>query len=80
MTVRKAFVVSRDCPYCQTVKERIKQKGLNIEIIDADSPKGYAFAEKHNIQAVPTCVVITRHGRKETVRFCSDKEVDKLLR
>ena len=80
MTVRKAFVVTKNCPYCQTVKERIRQKGLNIEIIDADTPEGYEFAEKYDIQAVPTCVVITMRGRKETVRFCSDQEVDKLLR
>ena len=80
MGVRKAFVVSKDCPYCKVVKERIRKKRLDIEIIDADSPEGFAFAERHNIMAVPQCVLIIQEGGREKVKLCTDKEAEQLLR
>ena len=78
--VRKAFVVTKNCPYCKVVKDTIRKKRLDIEIIDADTPKGFEFAERHKIMAVPQCVLIIQDGGRERVKFCTDKEAEELLR
>lgn len=76
----KAIVVTNECPYCNVLKQRLKQKRLlsKVKIINANTKKGREFAEQHSIMSVPECVVISKNGKQ--VRVCSPKEFERVLR
>ena len=74
----KAVVVSEHCGYCQSLKDRLQQKGLldKVQFINVDSEEGKKIAEEAGILGVPTCVIITKEGN---TKQCSDNEFKKLI-
>lgn len=72
-------MVSSNCPTCGLLKETLKKAKGNFEEIDIDSPEGKAFIEKHGVSHVPECYIVIEVDGKETVRSCTDKDIEDLL-
>jgi len=79
MTEVKAVVVTDTCPYCEMFKSKLAREGLleKVQIINASTEEGLAFAQKHGIREVPECVVVTENGQ---VKICSEQEFKQLLK
>ena len=77
----KAVVVSETCGYCQSLKDRLKEKGLidKVQFIDVDSEEGRKITEETKISGVPTCVVIVEKDGAKQTRICNDEEFKKLI-
>lgn len=55
--MNKLIVVSADyCQPCKALKERLKEKGYNFEVVDAEENDD--FCRKHSIRNVPTTMVM----------------------
>jgi len=77
---KNVLVVADGCPLCEDLLAALKKSGKRVSIIDTDTPKGLKWADRHNIKAVPECVVVTKDEKgRETVRSCSEDEFKKLL-
>ena len=76
----KAIVITETCPFCQGLKDYIKEQGLTekVKFINASTPEGRKFAIEHDIRGVPECVVVEADGKK--VKVCSKEEFVKLLK
>ena len=81
MSEIKAVVVSENCGFCRSLKDRLQQKGLldKIQLIDVDSEEGRKIASENNILGVPECVVILEKDGVKQTRVCNDEEFKKLL-
>lgn len=79
MESRKAIVVQEGCAVCDYVKSVLKEKGLDVEIIDASTREGYDKAVEHGIKSVPGCLVITPGEDGETSRDCTTAEFKELI-
>ena len=77
----KAVVVSEHCGYCQSLKDRLKEKGLidKVQFIDVNSEEGRKVAAENKISGVPECVVILEKDGVKQTRVCNDEEFKKLL-
>ena len=79
MEFKRALVVHEQCGVCDYVREKLTEKGVSFEVIDASTREGYEKAEKLGIKSIPNCVVITRDGDKEEVRACTDEELKEFI-
>ena len=79
MDSRKAIVVHDRCNICEYVKSILKEKGIDVDFIDAGTKEGKEYADKHKIAAVPTCLVITPAEEAANVRECTVDEFRELL-
>ena len=75
---KKVVVVSDTCPHCQEIKDYIKEKGLDVQMINVSTPEGLQFAKDHNIMAVPECVIVEGKDGQQ-VKVCTKEEFEKLL-
>ncbi|QQO38464.1 glutathione S-transferase [Vibrio phage VPG01] len=50
----KLFMASW-CKYCQPVKELIKEKGLDVQLVDIDH--AFELASKHRITQIPALLL-----------------------
>ena len=64
------LIVADKCSPCDYIKDVLKERGVDVKIIDASTDEGFEFITKHKITAVPTCVI----RDKEKIRECSDDE------
>lgn len=78
MSEIKAVVVSEHCGYCQSLKDRLQQKGLidKVQFIDVDSEEGRKITSENKIMGIPECIIIGKDGK---TKICSDEEFKKLL-
>ena len=67
----KTLIVSDSCPHCQDLKDKIREKGLDVRVVAFDSEEGAKIVKEHNITAVPECVILTDEGH---LRKCSEDE------
>ena len=77
----KAVVVSEHCWYCQSLKDRLKEKGLidKVQFIDVASKEGKKIVEESNISGIPECVIIVEKDGVKQTRVCNDEEFKKLI-
>ena len=77
----KAVIVSETCGYCQSLKDRLREKGLidKVQFIDVNSEEGRKVAEENNITGVPECVVLLEKDGVKQTRVCNDEEFKKLV-
>ena len=79
MPSRKVLLVSDQCPFCKVIMKNIREKKLQIDIVDVETKEGQSLAAKYGIKSVPECMVLIREGSGEQSRFCNRKEAEELL-
>lgn len=80
MESKKLLVVHDQCAACDYVKGRLVEKGVDFEIIDASTKEGNEIADRLGILTVPNCAVVIKDGDKESIRPCTEEELEEFIR
>lgn len=80
MESKISIVVADGCPACQYLKKIIAEKNVKVDLIDIGTDAGFDFIKKHNITAVPKCIVVVNDEQGERVRECNDEELMKIFK
>jgi len=51
------------CPNCPRAKQIAEECSLDITVVDASQPEGFALAQQHNIFQVPALVEVDQQQR-----------------